>query len=309
MDRLMHFAKYLKVAFLNRWNLLLAGGGMGFALLSGHPDVFLPLVTAVEIAYLGLLGTHPRFQAYVDAHESQAVRQQGSVGAQQALDAILKSLPPQSMERFQTLRLRCLELRQIAMAIKNPGMSDSPAMLEQSQLAGLDRLLWTFLRMLFTQNALARFLQKTSEPQIEKDIEILEGRLKAAAALPDETQRQKFTRTIQDNLQTCRDRLANYQKAKANSDLMQLEIDRLENKIRSLSELAVNRQEPDFISAQVDQVASSMLQTERTMNELQFATGLSTADDSVPSLLQTPPNTVDAPGISAAKTTKTRLTT
>jgi hypothetical protein len=38
--------------------------------------------------------------------------------------------------------------------------------------------------------------------------------------------------------------------------------------------MAVNRQEPDFISGQVDQVASSMLETERTMNELRFATGL-----------------------------------
>ena len=67
---------------------------------------------------------------------------------------------------------------------------------------------------------------------------------------------------------------------------MQLEIDRLENKIRSLSELAVNRQEPDFIAGQVDQVASSMLQSERTMNELAFATGLHAADDSVPELLR-----------------------
>ena len=66
---------------------------------------------------------------------------------------------------------------------------------------------------------------------------------------------------------------------------MQLEIDRLENKIRSLSELAVNRQEPDFISDQVDAVASSMLETERTMNELQFATGFAHVDEAIPELL------------------------
>jgi hypothetical protein len=65
-----------------------------------------------------------------------------------------------------------------------------------------------------------------------------------------------------------------------------VEIDRLENKIRSLSEMAVNRQEPEFISSEVDHVASSMLDTERTMNELQFATGLNTVDNEPPELLR-----------------------
>ena len=63
---------------------------------------------------------------------------------------------------------------------------------------------------------------------------------------------------------------------------MQLEIDRLENKIRSLSEMAVNRQEPEYISSQVDSVAASMLQTEQTMNELKFVTGLDPAGEEAP---------------------------
>ncbi|MBM4258206.1 MAG: hypothetical protein FJ147_20215 [Deltaproteobacteria bacterium] len=67
---------------------------------------------------------------------------------------------------------------------------------------------------------------------------------------------------------------------------MRLEIDRLENKIQSLSELAINRHEPDFISGQVDQVVTSMVQTEKTMNDLQFATGLEVNDDTVPELLR-----------------------
>jgi hypothetical protein len=49
--------------------------------------------------------------------------------------------------------------------------------------------------------------------------------------------------------------------------------------------LAVNRQEPDYISGQVDQVAASMMETEKTMNDLRFVTGLDTVDEA-PSLLQ-----------------------
>jgi hypothetical protein len=140
--------------------------------------------------------------------------------------------------------------------------------------------------MLYTQNALRQFHQKTSEERIQRDIENLEKKLEGLNRINDEVQRQKFAKTVEDNLQTCRDRLANYDKARANFDFIQLEIDRLENKIRSLSELAVNRQEPDFVSGQVDQVASSMIQTEQAMNELRFATGLADVDESVPQLLR-----------------------
>lgn len=282
----MQFAKYVKTAFLQRWHLLVAGGLMGFALLSGAADVFVPLVMAGEVAYLGLLASHPKFQAYVNAQEAKANRAETTESTDQTLRAILRSLPPRSVDRFESLRSRCIELRQIAMAIKDPGRTSSPLLLEQSQLTGLDRLLWIYLRMLFTQYSLERFLQKTSAAQIQQDIASLEKRLAGVADVKDEIQRGRLTKTIEDNLQTCRDRLANYQKAQANDELMKLEIDRLENKIRSLSELAVNRQEPDFISTQVDQVASSMLQTERTMNELQFATGLGPVEESVPNLVR-----------------------
>ena len=89
-------------------------------------------------------------------------------------------------------------------------------------------------------------------------------------------------KVVEDSLLTSHARLANYKKAQENCELMGLEIDRLENTIHSLSELAVNRQEPEFITGQIDQVANSMVQTERTMGELQFVTGLKSADDEVP---------------------------
>ena len=62
--------KYLKAAFVNQWNLLALFAGMGFGVLSGHPEVILPLVMAGEVAYVGMLGAHPRFQKYVDARDA-----------------------------------------------------------------------------------------------------------------------------------------------------------------------------------------------------------------------------------------------
>lgn len=280
----MQLGKYLKAAFANRWNLLALFGGLGFAMLSGAADVVAPFVLAAEVAYLGLLGTHPKFQSYVDAQAAKAGREENTVAAENTLREILASLPKPALQRFKSLRERCLELQRIAQALKTSGQSGTP--LEEFQIAGLDRLLWIYLRLLFTQDALGRFLHQTDERAIERDIADLEQRLQQVAGEPDETQQQKIRKALEDNLQTCRDRLSNYRKARDNFELMELEIDRLENKIQSVSELAVNRQEPDYISGQVDQVTSSMVDTERTMNELQFVTGLHQVDDAVPPLLQ-----------------------
>ena len=276
---------YLKTAFMNHWNLLAFGAGTVFALLA-WPDVLLPLVAAAEIAYLGLLGTHPRFQQYVDAQAAKVAREASSVDKQQALDHIMKSLPKEILARFQTLRSQCMDLRQIAAELKRPGIGADDAPLDQFQVTGLDRLLWIHLRMLYTQYALSQFLKRTSADQINQSIARLEQQIKQLPADENDPVRQRFRAALEDNLNTSRARLANLNKARENYQLFDVELDRLENKIRSLSEIAVNRQEPEYITSEVDHVASSMLDTEKTMNELQFATGLTPVDTEPPELLR-----------------------
>ena len=186
----------------------------------------------------------------------------------------------------RSLRAQCLDLRQIAAELKHPGKTTVDATLDEFQIAGLDRLLWIYLRLLYTQFALARFLQKTKQADIQQNISQLDQKLKSVTADAANPQSQRVQKALQDNIETSRNRLANLKKAQDNYELVKLELDRLENKIRSLNEMAVNRQEPEFISGQVDQVASSMVETERTMNDLQFATGLDSLQDERRSLLQ-----------------------
>ncbi len=285
----MSFLKYIKTAFANRWNLLAFLSSMGFAAVSGQFDVIAPLVFATEVAYLGLLGTHPKFQKYVDAHEAALQRHSSSQTASQSLRQIMKVLPHTALSRFEKLRARCLELRQIASDLRHTGPEADGLPLDSIQLASLDRLLWIFLRLLFTQFSLAKFLERTSLDRIQTDVDEVQKRLQKLPAGDPSEHAQKIRHTLEDNLKTCQDRLANYEKAQANHELVCLEIDRLENKIKSVAELAINRQEPDFISSQVDQVATSMVETEKTMNDLQFATGLGPMDEEVPELVRQPP--------------------
>lgn len=290
----MRLGEYLKAAFLNRWNLLILAGATAFSVLSGRPDIGLPLVAAAELAYVGMLSTHPKFQKYVDAQSAKVQRQATSQTTGQALRQILQSLPSATLARFERLRARCLELRQIAGDLKKTSGDTLDVPLDSLQMEGLDKLLWIFIRLLFTQFQLSKFLERTNVERMHVDVKQIEERLRQLPAADQTPHAQKMRRTLEDHLQTCKDRLANYQKAEANHELVGLEIDRLENKITSLAELAVNRQEPDFIAGQVDQVAGSMLEMEKTMNDLQFATGLGPLDEEVPELMQAPAAKVKA---------------
>lgn len=249
-----------------------------------NPGIWL-LGLGAEAAFLFGLASQPRFQKYVDAKASQANRSQGAQQARSAVERLVAALPAASVKRFEELRSRCMELRQIAQELHDPQQVAHSPTLDELQLSGLDRLLWIYLKLLFTENALDRFLHKTTAEQIQRDIQELEARLKSPPREADVQQQTKMRKALEDNLATSRDRLANFQKAQGNFELVQLEIQRLENKIRALSELSVNRQEPDFISGQVDEAAASMVQTERTLTDLQSVTGLSFADEAVPQLV------------------------
>ena len=51
--------------------------------------------------------------------------------------------------------------------------------------------------------------------------------------------------------------------------------------------MAVNRQDPDFLSSQVDSAAESMRQTEKAVSELQHLTGLADQLEEPPAILET----------------------
>jgi hypothetical protein len=86
-----------------------------------------------------------------------------------------------------------------------------------------------------------------------------------------------------------------------NRQFVSIELDRIEGKIQALAEMAVNRQDPDFLSSQVDSAAESMRQTEKAVSELQHLTGL--ADE----LQEPPPIARIQPARGSASMTPDRL--
>ena len=274
---------YLKEAFFFRWNLLLFLGGIAGAALAPLADVTFPLIMAGELAYLTGLISLPRFRAAIDAKiHSQRGSSAATSTAAPSLVVMLAGLPGEARRRFEQLHGRCVEMRALAVGVR--GASGSPAgAAEEIRTPGLDRLLWLFLRLLLSKNALDRFLQTMSSEDVSSRLEQLRTDFAAAQQAGDD----RIAKSLQDSIAMAELRLDNYARAKKNAQFVSIELDRIEGKIQALAEVAVNRQDPDLLSSQVDSAAESMRQTEKAVSELQHLTGL--ADE-----LQDPPPILEA---------------
>ena len=273
---------YLREAFKFRWNVLGLAAGVGAALVSPIPEVILPLVGIAEMVYLTGVVSIDRFRSYVDRkiHDEWSGEAEKEKSPQLTLHELLTHISRDARERFEGLRERCHDMHTIATGVGGRTKGRPRNALAG---AGLDRLLWVFLRLLVSEHSLRRFLDATDEDEIRAQIDDARARLAEADSSGDE----RIQRSLRDNLATSELRLENYTKANQNTEFVALELDRIERKIQAISEMSVNRQDPDFISQEVDSVAESITQTEAAMNELHLVTGL--MDD-----LQEPPVILDA---------------
>ena len=158
--------RYVKEAFLFRWNVLVFGGTAAIAAISGHPDIALPLVAAAEVTYLAGLSTLPRFQSAIDAkarHETDPLKPLRADGtpagtAKDRILEVLRALSDDRRSRFLRLRARCVEMQRIANAVRGD-THDASGASSELRTPALDRLLWVFLRLLMSDQAIVRFLQ------------------------------------------------------------------------------------------------------------------------------------------------------
>ncbi len=256
------FVDYVKAAFLWHWNLLAVGAGVVLAVLSRRTDVVLPLLGAGELLYLGLLTTRPRFQKAIDAR-----RLGGELSPQtdpKILDKIQDQLQPEDWARFENLRKRCLALSRIAEQIRGPQNADTTRV-QDMQTESLERLLWMFLKLLYSQDALKRFLLATNRNQIQIQIAACDKELQEATS---NKRSDKLLRSLEDKLDTLKQRLSNFDRAEENRQILTAEIDRIEQKVNAISELSVSSRDPADVSAQVDGIAEGVSVTEEAIRKL-----------------------------------------
>ena len=270
--------RYLRAAFTYHWNLLYVGAGAAVALISGRPDVVLPLIAAGEIFYLAKMYTNDRFRASVDAQDAKARRASETADTRAAYERIRSSLPKHLVRRFDQLRTHCLKLVELAGSMGGPSGIGQ----ERGSVDSLERLLWGYLRMIWNAAKLSEFLDHTDDRAIREQIADLERRL---AERPPSGSADSLRAALEDNLRTSRERLENIEEARRKLEVVAADIERSESKIAALAERAVARRDVTDIALRVDEVAEGMRKTDETMRQLQLPPELEEFEDH-PALLR-----------------------
>ena len=277
--------EYIKIAFLYHWNLLGLATALAISFIFGRPDVLLPAFMALEIVYLVVLCTRPRFQEAVDAEQHKDNSKDHAVSSKEMLNKILTELNKQDLTRYERLRNLCLELRHIANRVKGNVQADLGS-ISDVQVNSINHLLWMYLKLLYSKNALESFFKTINEKEIQDRIKHTINRLRAIKPGDNNNETKAITRaSLMDTLKISKKRLGNYRICKEKYNFIKLELERLNIKITSLAEMGINRQDPNLITAEINVVSSSIEKTEKAMDELYFITGLSTHDEEPPDLL------------------------
>jgi hypothetical protein len=271
-------SEYLKRAFLHRWNVLAFAGAAAASVLSPWPDAMLALVAAGELLYLTQLVSNTRFRQAIDAAVYKETKETAAVTGQRSVQDLVGGLSNESKQRFERLRARCIEMRGIAHAVRGRVGEHTG---EDLNTAALDRLLWVFLRLLVSQEALHYFLTRTDVKEIRARLDETRTRLEAQKDADE-----RIARSLSDSIAAQEMRLGNYEKAQKNADFVRIELDRIEAKIQAITEAAVNRQDPDFLSGQIDSVSETMQSTEKAISELQHITGLMDEMEEPPAIME-----------------------
>ena len=281
-----HFGSYLTAVFFNRWNLLMLGGATIAAFIAPHTDVLLALVAAAELTFITAVASNSRFQRSIDSQSTATDTAKSTEDLTRRFNQLYYSLDGPAQEDFNRLRARCDVLRNVPDS--HAKSSDGIDAIASSQVKGVNRLLWVYLKLLHTRATLDAFLKSTDENSIKSLEHMTRQRIEALPKgdLDDITEKKK--RSLEDTLSTVNARKDNLKRAKDNNEYVELELVRIAAKLTALSELAMNRQDPALITSEVDDVARSVESTEQAIGDLQVFTGLTAEDAEAPPILNAP---------------------
>jgi hypothetical protein len=278
-----NFLEYVKAAFRIPGNIMFFGGALIGAAFSPDPLAFGALVVAAEGAYLGMLTALPKFRLGIDARIAGAKAAEPAAPADWR--AIATGLPAASAARFSRLRSRCLEMRRLANVVQSADKQTADVV-GSLRTSGLDQLLWGFLRLLRQHAALSQLLTQLDPAALKERLAEIDRGLASATAAKDERMIASYTA----RRETAQARVDYHDRTEKDANFLAAELDRVEDKILALSEMAVNQHDPEVLSAEIDAAATSMQATESSLANIGIST-ISTPSLGVPEILDGPSST------------------
>lgn len=214
--------------------------GIGaFALLGFVNPGFWLVGGGLELAYLHLLASNPRFRRWVDARLSGNAQRDRDTRVSERV----KQLSAADAQKFHALEERCQAV--LAHQQTTGALPDL-----QLQAEGLGRLLWIYLGLLQARQTLRGIMEGAGESTTEK-LRRLEAQLRTEK---DENVRK----SLSGQLDILQQRTATQKEGRAKIDFLEAELDRIEQQVELIREQSLLAGDPSAVSRRIDEVGATL---------------------------------------------------
>jgi hypothetical protein len=255
---------YIKAAFNARpfgmwippnWVGIAAFGMCGFL----NPGFWL-LGAGLELGYLYALISNGRFRSIIDGRFSSVKQQTGEA----QLGSLLSQLGSDERDAFAAMVRRCHGI----MAQLAGGGNNPPALSSQSE--AFNRLLWIYIRLLLTKQALRRLVEEGGAAEEKR---IAERRLELDSRLKQKDMAEDLRQSLQGQLEILEQRLAKRREAREKMLFVEAELQRLQEQVELLREQTVISTSPETVSNRIDQITATLSGTTEWIGEQQRVLG------------------------------------
>jgi hypothetical protein len=243
---------YWKEAFLDQYNLIPL---LGFAALGILAWPFWMLGAAYEIAWMGIVPASARFQRRVRAARLATERAEGEASEEE----LAGGLDAASRGRYDQVARLCEKIE--AQADAAEPAKRAILMLSLSKLGPLRK---SFLRMLASLHALDEWLQVVDASALQRSLEKVEREIEASSP--------KVRKVKERNRDILKERLARFQRAHEDRELLVAQLDTVENTLKLIRDDLVTLDNPQSVSDQIDLAVSGVQEGERLFREIEGLT-------------------------------------
>ncbi len=249
---------YTKETFLSTWNLVFlaaaAGIAVGVRLIPGVPDLVFQLTVllgvGLELLLLGIVPRSDRFRRHVRSQKAAEAHQPPSQRE------IFQTLEETSQRRYAKLRkLRDdIEANYRRLSYASQGMLDG-------HLRKIDGLLASYLDLLHQRERYRDVMNRSTEAQLRKRIRSLKQ------DMSDDGDRVRAVK--QRRLRVLRQRLARFEKAHENLEIIGAQLGTVEDVVKYIHEQSWTLQDPQEVGMQLDTLLEEVEETQASIREIE----------------------------------------
>jgi hypothetical protein len=232
--------------------------GLGiFGILGALNPGFWVIGLGLELGYLAILATNHRFQRFVSATLQLKTQQNW----QTKVKALVQALSIEDQQRYRNLESRCRTLLEQQLHLSTPSSG------LQAQGEGLGNLLWVYLRLLVTRQAITRIIRGGAGSQGET--KELEERIAALQVQLSGTLSEDLKKSLSGQVEILQQRLEKRHEAKQKREFLDAELMRIQEQVELVREQAVLSADPEALSQRIDQVTTTLGSTNQWIRDQQ----------------------------------------